>query len=111
MIATRAALNGNEMLRSIQLSLEGVELGMQPARWIEYEPARANVLARSRPVDALLLRHPELADDVKRIAAKAAANETALRFLPVVSRHSEGVLLLAAPDMRVVGHLKADGFF
>jgi hypothetical protein len=62
-------------------------------------------------VDELLKHYPQLAGDVKSAAAKAGVDAGTLRFLPVVSRRTEGVALLAPPEMNIVGYLKVDGFF
>ncbi len=112
LIATRPSANGDETVRSIILSINGIDLGMQPDRWIEYDAAaRASVATRSRPVDVLLQRYPQATGQVQRTASKASVEVASVRFLPLVSRRAEGVVLLAQPDMRVVGYVKVDGFF
>ena len=111
LIAARLSRNGDEKLRSLDLSLQGIELGMQPDHWVEYDTMRAAVAARARPADALLQRYPAVAGDAGKAAAKAGVAVAALRFLPVMSRRGDGVALIAPPEMRIVGYLQVDGFF
>lgn len=110
-IAARKSATQEEMLRSLELGLQGVDLSMQPDRWTDYAPAAAAVLNAARPVDALLGKHPEVADGAREMAAKHGVSMENLRFLPLVSRSEFWVALVASPDARIVGFLPVDGFF
>lgn len=111
LLAARKPVNQEEMLRALDLGMQGLDIAMQPERWVSYASNAEAVFNKARPVKLLLEKFPELADQVQAAAASRGVAPENMRFLPMTSRHASGVALLALPDARVVGFLPVDGFF
>lgn len=110
-LAARKSANQEEMLRALDLGLQGLDISMQPERWVSYASESEAVLKKARPVRLLLEKFPDLADQIQATAASRGLASENLRFLPMTSRHASGVALLALPDARIVGYVPVDGFF
>ena len=100
-----------EQFRSVELGLAGVPLAMLPRYWRDYSQHADAAWRAARPVDALTRRYPQAAAPLARIAADAGQPMRELRFMPLVSRQTSWVSVMAMPGARVVGHLPLDGFF
>jgi hypothetical protein len=111
LLAARKSANQEEMMRSLDLGLQGLDISMQPERWVDYASQAEAVLEKARPVKLLLEKFPHLANQVQAAAASHGVAPESMRFLPITSRHASGVALLALPDARIVGYLPVDGFF
>ena len=111
LIATRKAMNQNEMLHSLGLGLQGVDIAMQPERWTEYAFSIEAVLSKARPAKLLLEKYPQVTEELQAVAAKHAVEIGDIFFLPLVSRKSSGVVLVSVPKADIVGYLMVDGFF
>jgi hypothetical protein len=111
LMAAEVPREGDEQLRSIDLALAGIHPAMQPVYWRDYASQSSLAWNAARPISKLLEKYPGSAAEVERLATAAGVSPQSLRFLPLASRHSDGVTLVAAPDARVIGHLPLDGFF
>ena len=104
-LASVKPTNPAEQLRTIDLGFAGVPLAALPEYWREYAPLAATAWAVSKPVAALLGSRVVAAADIERIAAKAGVAQSELRGIPLLARRAEGMVILAAPDARVVAIL------
>ena len=111
LVAARKSESSVEMTRSLDLGLQGVDISMQPERWIDYNANAAAVLKKARPVQLLLDKYPELAGQVRAAAASHSVALRDMQFLPMTSRMESGVALIATPDARYLAYLSVDGFF
>ena len=111
LIAARKSESGSEMTRSLDLGLQGLDISMQPERWVDYNVNATAVLEKSRPVRILLDKYPELTDQLKTALSTHNITPENSRFLPMTSRWESGVALIAASDARFLGYLPVDGFF
>lgn len=111
LIGTRKSANQAEMARSLELGLQGMDVAMQPERWVSYSSSVGDVLKKARPAKLLLDEYPQEAAAIKAAAASAGVTLENLRFLPLQSRKASAVALIALPDARIVGYLSVDGFF
>ncbi|MDP1741149.1 TfpX/TfpZ family type IV pilin accessory protein [Polaromonas sp.] len=111
LLAARKPVNQEEMLRGLDLGIQGLDISMQPERWVSYASFAEAVFTKARPVKLLLEKYPELAGQVQAAAAGDGVASESLRFLPMTSRHASGVALLAAPGARIVAYLPVEGFF
>ena len=111
LIAATKPTDPDELMRSMELGLAGFDLAVQPSRWVEYAGLTDAAWRAARPVDALTRRYPQAAAPLARIAADAGQPMSELRFMPLVSRQTSWVSVMAMPGARVVGHLPLDGFF
>ena len=111
LIAATKPTDPEELMRSVELGLAGSDLAVQPARWADYAGLTDAAWRAARPVDALARRYPQAAASLARIAAYTGQPMSELRFMPLVSRQTSWVSVIAMPGARVVGHLPLDGFF
>ena len=111
LLAARKPASQQEMLRGLDLGMQGLDIAMQPERWVSYPSYAETVFNKARPVKLLLEKFPEQAEPVRAAAARHGVAPENMRFLPMTSRHASGVALLALPDARIVGYLPVDGFF
>jgi hypothetical protein len=110
LIAAVPPIDPSERLKSIELGLAGIDLSMIPSNWRSYESQKEAVWRAAKPISALIAHYPTIALDVEKAAASQRKTSVELRFLPLLSRQSSWVVLLAAPDARPVGYLPVDGF-
>jgi len=110
-VAAAKPTRPDDVLRSIDLALAGVEISMEPRNWRDYASYSGAVWIAAHPLSELLLKYPKAVADVERIASRVGQPSESLRFLPLVSRQSSWVVVLAAPDAQIVGYLPFDGFF
>jgi hypothetical protein len=111
LLAARKPTDPDEQRTSIELALAGIDLAMVPRNWTDYAAARDSVLRAARPVSVLTARYPQAAADIAAVAQQAGVPPQSLVFLPLQSRRTTGVTLIAPTDARVLGHLPLDGFF
>jgi len=109
-IAARPPLGNEEMMRSLDLALQGQEISLRPERWSDYASLSAAALQAARPVALLLAHYPEAAEPVRAAAQAHGLEPSSLRFLPVVSRKASAVALLGGPQGQVLGFVAVDGF-
>lgn len=119
MMGTRAARSSDEMMASVNASLQGMEPSQRPSWWQDYALSVPQVLARAHPVAELRAKHLAQAALLDAALAQAVAaaqkgettDPSALRWLPLVSRHAtDWVLLLDPVTARVRGYAHLDGF-
>ena len=111
LIAAVKPRDPSEQLRAIDLGLAGIDLGMVPSYWRPFDALRDQAWATARPVPALLARYPDLAGRVAAIARQSGTAVDALRFLPAISRHASGVIVVADDRFEPLHYLPVDGFF
>ena len=118
-VGIRKAASSDEMMASVDASLQGIEPSQRPSWWQDYALSTPQVLQRSHPLDTLRAKHPTQTALLDAATAQAAAdiqtNETAdhnaLRWLPLVSRRAtDWVVLLDPVTGRVRGYIHLDGF-
>jgi hypothetical protein len=111
LIAARKSVGNAEMVRSLDLSLQGVDISMQPDHWVNYAQSTGDVILAGKSVTLLLEKYPDLIYQVNALQQEHRVKLETLRFLPLVGRSVSWVALVAEPDARVVGYLPVDGFF
>lgn len=99
------------LFRAVELGFAGVPLASLPSSWREYAPYQNEVWKKSKPVAVLIAKYPGVREELAAMAAGSRQQPAELRFLPLISRQSSWVALVAAPDSRVVGFLPVDGYF
>ena len=109
-IAASRPQGNEEMMRSLDLALQGQEISLRPERWVDYESLSAAALQAARPVALLLAHYPEATEPVRATAQAHGLEPSSLRFVPVVSRKASAVALLGGPQGQVLGFVAVDGF-
>lgn len=109
LLSARESRPGDERLRAVELALQGFDLGQRPSYWQAYPLAKPRVLDRSRPLAALLERHPRVSEEVQRLLSRTGISAASARFLPAVARIDACVVIDGSGE--VLGFVRADGFF
>ncbi|ANA34008.1 hypothetical protein VZ52_11650 [Ralstonia mannitolilytica] len=112
LVGTRPPKDGNETLKSIELSIQGIEPSARPGWWQPYEKSRPLVQQRMK---SLAARRAKLPAD-KQAIVDQAAKETGLPvdrlyYLPLVS-HKQLDTWIALLDAQgtIKGYAPIDGF-
>lgn len=109
LLAARVARPGAEHNDAIFMAVGGFDVGQRPSFWQPYSEARERVLAKSRPVAALLAHYPAGAADLAARLRALKLDAKQARFLPVIAR-GDWVALLR-PNGDVAGFAPYNGFF
>jgi hypothetical protein len=112
LLGIRTAKDGSETLRSLEMSLQGVEPSARPSWWQSYDQSRSSVRARMKPLTALRASSNFHAQTVIDAAVqKLGRSIDQLHYLPLVSQKvlDEWIVLLDA-YANVVGYAPLNGF-
>jgi hypothetical protein len=111
LLGSREPSNGAETLDSVSVALEqGIDRGQRPVFWQSYSKSSAEALKRARPLSLLLSRYPHVTTEVRRSFDQAHTSEVGAKFLPLMARGGDWVLVLDATG-RPMHHARVDGFF
>lgn len=110
LLGTRQAKHGVERDEALSMGLQGVDLAQRPLFWQPYAESNADVLVRSRPLPLLLSKYPTHAAAISARLREQAVSEQVARFLPVMARGGDWVVILDDKG-RPVHFLRVDGFF
>ena len=112
LVGTRPAKDGPETLKSIELSLRGLEPSARPDWWQDFEKSRDNVISRMKPVQELSARlaglDRSILDDSLR---ELGRSPEAVFYLPLVSQKSldDWITIMDARG-NIVGYSGVGGF-
>jgi hypothetical protein len=109
LLGTRAPSPGEERKEAIFMGLQGFDVADRPLFWRPYSECVPEVLAKSRPMSALLTHYPARGAEFRAALSEMKADEATARFLPLMAR-ADWVMVLDA-NGAVLGPLKAEGFF
>lgn len=111
LIGVREIIDSDDMMKSLDLSLQGNEPSQRPHWWQDYSLSRAAVLKRAKPIGALRAKHPQKSDLIDTAVRESGQVESALVWLPLTSfRTTEWVALLDAKTALPLAYLPLDGF-
>ena len=109
-IAAATPTTREEMLKSIDLAIGGLDIGDLPKNWRPYESQATSAWNRAKPAPELETRYPTVRNELASVSARTRVPVEELRFLPLIGRQSSGSVILAPPGARVVDVLSVDGF-
>lgn len=107
---TRQPKSSEELMASINASLQGVTPAMRPDWWVPFEAARPAVVQRAKPLANLLRARPQQAAQLESAAAQTGLPLDTLRYLPLTSSKALDWVALLSPAGDVVGYAPVDGF-
>ena len=111
LLGSRKPSGGGESNDALFMALEnGIDRAQRPLFWTSYPDSIPEVLARARPVALLLEKRPELAADVRRALQDLKLSEAEAKFLPIVGRGGDWVVVID-PKGQLVHYVQTDGFF
>ena len=110
-IGLRDPLNSDDMMKSLDLSLQGNEPSQRPHWWQDFDLSRPVMLKRAKPMTALRSKHPVESAQIDAAVAKSGHDDAALLWLPLTSfKTTEWVALIDAKTALPVAYLPLDGF-
>lgn len=112
LMGVRAPKGGEETLKSIELSAQGLEPSARPGWWQSYESSRSQVVQRMLPIETLRQRKDADQRQVidKALRAQAQAAEQAF-YLPLVSSHQlDSWIVILDAQANIVGYVPVGGF-
>ncbi len=110
LLGTRVPV-GDERNEALFMAVQnGIDWGQRPQFWQPYADSVSAVIARARPLSALLNKRPEITTDVRRALQDLKLNEIDAKFLPVIGRGGDWVVVID-PAGQLVHYVQADGFF
>lgn len=112
LLGARKANDGQETLKSIELSLRGLEPSARPGWWQSYDESRPAVRQRMKPLSALRIEQvPEVQSKIDTAVKKIGISIDHIHYLPLVSKKSldQWVALLDA-QASIIGYAPVGGF-
>jgi hypothetical protein len=113
-ISVREPKNSDEMVKSIDQSIQGKEPSERPDWWQPLEAARPLIIKRAKLLVDLRKRYADKADILQKIdkAVKdSGKSEAGLRWLPLTSRHTKDWTVLVDAQTGVpLAYAAVDGF-
>ena len=109
LLGTRQAKSVTENNDALFMAVGGIDVGQRPSFWQPYSDSRVDALAKSRPLEALLLRYPERSADLRAMLQDTKIEVANLRFLPVIARDDWTVVI--DPAGNPIAYLPVNGFF
>lgn len=110
LLGTRQASAGAERNDALLMGLSGIDLAQRPLYWRPYADSIADALGHSRALTSLLSKYPARAAEVKETLKRQSVDERTARFLPVMARGGDWVVILDNAG-RLVHFVPVDGFF
>jgi hypothetical protein len=115
LLGTRKPASGAEKLNSIEMALQGFDVGSRPVFWQAYAASVPQVLSGTRPVSLLYQRYPasraQVEQQVKQGAPSTAQASAELRFAPVISKLGDWCILIDGSTGMPAGFVEYNGFF
>ncbi|HYR01622.1 MAG TPA: TfpX/TfpZ family type IV pilin accessory protein [Casimicrobiaceae bacterium] len=102
--------NPEEWNKLVFSSVGGKDAQNFPRYYVPYAEAVPAILAKARPLSALLEGHPEREPAVRAAVAKSGQAESALAFVPLMGREGAMTALLDRRDARLVAVLSIDPY-
>lgn len=109
-VGTRKSTS-DEFMKSVDQSLQGLEVSMRPNYWIPYAQAKESILKRAKPVSVLRKQYPRQSALIDTTIAETKRKENELVFLPLHARTADWSIILDAKTAEPVGYIALDGFF
>ena len=110
LLGVRPPASGEEALRSIELSMQGMEPSVRPDWWQPYERSRAEVQASMKPMSALNAS-PSQSQVLQKLDFLQARSIDSVYYLPLVAKDKldEWIVILDA-NASIVGFAPVGGF-
>ncbi len=108
----RAPKNGDETLKSVEMSMRGVEPSARPDWWQSYEKSIPEIQKRMKPLVALRQARPANAQQaIDKAVQETGLSINKLFYLPLVSRKNlDGWIALLDANAKIVGYAPVGGF-
>ncbi len=103
--------SGAARSEAMMLGLRGYDVGTRPSLWRPWDArARQAALLHAKPLAALASRYPARKTDLNAAAVAVGRTLDAVRYIPVLARDGDWVMLLDARTGDLLGFAPFDGF-
>lgn len=89
----------------------GYDIGARPSFWQPYADSQAKVLKVARPLDAVIKKYPESKVEIEGKLNNAGYTIDKVKFLPVLNRSSDWIVVIDATTAKPLFFVEKDGFF
>jgi hypothetical protein len=110
LLGTRQPVSGDEAKDALFKGMRGIDRAQRPLFWQPYADSSADALAKARPLATLLAKYPALANDVNQTLQSLKVDVASARFLPLMGRGGDWVVILDSTG-KLVHYVQAEGFF
>jgi hypothetical protein len=109
-VATRPVMSEEKVDAALQ-GLSGRDIGARPEFWLPASQAYPAWAAGGRPIAKLRAMHPTRSDEVDAAISATRLPESALKYLPIIARRIDYVMLIDGSSGRPVGFAALDGHY
>ncbi len=110
-VATSQPADGDERFEAIAMGMAGVDLGMRPRYWREWDAyTRRAALTKARPLRTLLDHLPQRSTELRSALDATGRSVGTLVYLPLLARRDDWVVLLDGVTGEIVGFAPISGF-
>lgn len=110
-IGVREPRDPDEKLKSLELSLQGIEPSARPDWWQSYEQSKPNVLSRAQAVSVLRANQPGKVALIDQAVVQSGRAEADLRWVPMTSfKVMDWVAFVDGRTAEVRAFAHVDGF-
>lgn len=110
LLGARTPKPGDEANEALFKALRGIDRAQRPSFWQPYADSTADALDKARPLATLLSKYPALANDVNEKLQSLKVDAASARFLPLIGRGGDWVVILDSAG-QLVHYVQAEGFF
>jgi hypothetical protein len=111
LVATEVPTEGDKQQDAIMMGFAGVDIGMRPSFWQVWDAAAGQAALReSKTLEELLSRQPDKKPLLDAALLRAGTTMTAARYIPLLGRRDDWVVLINAQDGAVVGFAPLNGY-
>ncbi len=114
LLSVREFKDSNESFDATMAALQGINLGARPDLWQDYEKAKSQVLAHSRPLADLRARFPNEIlgiDQALKAQGTSRLAEGAIGYVPLLGRGSVSwTVLIDAHTAEILAFVPVDSF-
>lgn len=114
LLSVRDFKNSDENFELTNAAFAGTQIGAQPSMWQDYEKAKPQILARTRPLEDLKKRFPgQIAEIDHALKSASSKNRPAasVGYIPLNSRDSAfWTVLVDRQTAEVIGFVPIDSF-
>lgn len=108
-LSIRDSKNNQEKTDTMFAELAGLALATRPDYWQAYDKAKAQVVAKAKPLTDLKARFPARATEIDA-ALKSAPNSTPVGYLPLIGRNTFWTILINTSTAEVIGFVPLDPY-
>jgi hypothetical protein len=92
-------------------AFSGYDIGARPSFWQAYADSQVKVLKVARPADVLIKKYPESKIEIEHQLNNVGYAVANVKFLPVLSRGSDWIVVIDANTAKPLFFVQKDGFF